>query len=223
MSSSDGNPIEFKDGWTGSITLPEGVLYAAADESIINKDIVVNFLGATPKPEILEPEYVTVDVTVNGIHTTSQEFVKGKTFKLQLAHDDWEVESLRRFNGNADESGTDITDYITDGVYTSSAIKDNTRFVAVLKYANPLIFDNTTGVADLEELNLRVYSEKENIVVEGLQGGEHITVYSMAGLVIGEHDVPATYDELIISAAKGQAYIVRIQRGDKVQAAKIMH
>lgn len=220
MSTSDGNPIEFKDGWTGSITLPEGVLYAAADESIINKDIVVNFLGATPKPEAVA-EVVDVEISYAGPLSSTTKALKGECITIKSPTDEWKIEKLMRYKG--EEAGSDVTDFIENGVYTSSAINENTRFEAVLAYNGDIVFTGTNGVAELEDLDVRVFSDGESIMIEGLQGGEHITVYTVTGIVIGTHEAVDTYDTVNISAPKGQTYIVRIQRGDKTQAAKIMH
>lgn len=225
MSSSDGNPIEFKDGWKGSITLPEGVLYAAADESIINKDIVVNFLGATPKPEVVEPEYVSLDVSFNGAHTTSTRVVKGEKVTLRIVPESWKIEKLVRYSGADDTTGDDMTEFAENGIYTSSGLNKDTRLEATLAYASPLVFsDITTGVAELPDSDIQIFSEGDNIVVKGLSGGEFITVYTMAGIAVGSHETAPDKDTVNISAATGQTYIVRVQKADGYDyAAKIMH
>lgn len=225
MSSSDGNPIEFMDGWKGEITLPEGVLYAAADESIINKDIVVNFLGATPKPEVVEPEYVSLDVSFNGAHTTSTRVVKGEKVTLRIVPESWKIEKLVRYSGADDTTGDDMTEFAENGIYTSSGLNKDTRLEATLAYASPLVFsDITTGVAELPDSDIQIFSEGDNIVVKGLSGGEFITVYTMAGIAVGSHETAPDKDTVNISAATGQTYIVRVQKADGYDyAAKIMH
>lgn len=225
MSSSDGNPIEFMDGWTGTITLPEGVLYAAADESIINKDIVVNFLGATPKPEVVEPEYVSLDVSFNGAHTTSTRVVKGEKVTLRIVPESWKIEKLVRYSGADDTTGDDMTEFAENGIYTSSGLNKDTRLEATLAYASPLVFsDITTGIAELPDSDIQIFSEGDNIVVKGLSGGEFITVYTMAGIAVGSHETAPDKDTVNISAATGQTYIVRVQKADGYDyAAKIMH
>lgn len=235
-----GAPKTLKNGLKHTLTIPEGVLHLASLPEITNKETTLTIMGVDPAPVYPKPEFVTLTVsymTPTGNESTGEydaadyttaysvnnpQFFKGNTFSLGFDTDLWNVKHLVRFNGNETE-GTEVSESVKQGVYTSEELNENTRFEIVLEYNGDIVFTDASGVAQLDMLNARIFSDGDNIIVEGLEGGEHVTVYAPSGIVIGTHDAVNSYDTVAISAAKGQTYIVRIQRGDKAQAAKIMH
>lgn len=226
--ATTGNPRNLRKDYTYTLTLPEGSVYVESLPETANKEASLNFKGVETPPVVVEPEYVSLNVSYldtdkTVVNTTSTEIVKGKNVRIQVPSELWKIASLMRYKG--EEAGSNVTDFVENGVYTSSAINDNTRFEVALEYAAPLVFsDITTGVAELPDSDIQIFSEGDNIVVKGLSGGEFITVYTMAGIAVGSHEAAAGKDTVNISATTGQTYIVRVQKADGYDyAAKIMH
>lgn len=151
-----GGPQPLHKGYEYSVTLPAGTLYYPGDENIKSEEIVINITPVERKPEVVDPEFVTVSVAVandpeiggNGVdslvsvHTYSMDAVKGKKFNIQLAHDNWEVTALYR-------DGNDVLPMMSDGSYTTPTLKDNTSIEANLAYKGELVtVDQTAGVAE---------------------------------------------------------------------------
>lgn len=223
-----GNQRKLNKGYSYTLTLPAGCLYVESIPEISNKEIMLRIKGVEAPPVVVEPEYVSLDVSYldtdkTVVNTTSTEIVKGKNVRIQVPSELWEIASLMRYKG--EEAGSNVMDFVENGVYTSSPINDNTRFEVALEYAAPLVFsDITTGIAELPDSDIQIFSEGDNIVVKGLSGGEFITVYTMAGIAVGSHETAPDKDTVNISAATGQTYIVRVQKADGYDyAAKIMH
>lgn len=237
---SSGNPRTLRKGFSYTLTIPEGCVYVASMPEIANPETTLTVKGVEAPPVYTEPEYVSFSVSYMSptgyispeseyessdytvAYSVANDVVKGNKITLKFDLSAWKLEHLIRYNGDS-ATGTEVKDYAYTGTYTSTPLNDDARFEVVLSYDGDVVFSNTTSVAELENLDVRVFNEKENIMVEGLQGGERVTVYTTTGIVIGTHDAATGYDVMQISAPTGQTYIVRIQRGDKVQAAKIMH
>lgn len=215
----NGNPMKLSDGVDATITLPAGILTYPTDETVTNKEVVLNVKGKTPAPAVTEPEFVTVTVlvkeseivsaddveTIPNVYSYSLDAVKGKKFKLNLADGMWKVGSLYR-------DGNDALGMVgDDGIYTTPALKENTVIAASLdlKEGPFVTIDQTVGIKDIPNTTYRVYCDGDHIVIEGLSGGENINVYNMAGIVLANTIVSSEMNTVKISVQTGQ-YVVMI-------------
>lgn len=196
------------------VVIPAGTFALANDPDITNEEVVVNIKRV---PETGLPEYVTLTSVVNEHAATVLPIEKGLKAKLQLTpSEDWKIESVK-FNGK------DVTANVgEDGTYETAAIRIDSRMEVTLGYNGQIYFEDSTGVAEIPDSKVRAYSDGEMINVEGLTPGDNVKVYTMAGVLIAEHD--ASKDIVNISANKGVIYIIVITDGNgKKAAVKINH
>lgn len=190
----------FKD-WTLTVTIPEGTLCYASDPGLVNKEFSIVIYGKDDDPVVSVPEFVNVEFSADELIAANTTTVKGEKVTIQIAPDEyWEVSELTR-------DGNDVLSELENGSYTTPKLTDNTSIKAKLAYVGKLIISETSGVAQLPDSNIKVYTENSDIVIDGLTGGENIVIYSISGMVIGNHN--ATKDTVRISVDPGQ-YIVRI-------------
>ncbi|MCM1429538.1 MAG: hypothetical protein NC097_07070 [Clostridium sp.] len=213
--SYNGKPLQLKKGEAVTILLPEGLIYYAGDPSIKNKEYRINIIGAEAKPEVQEPEFVAISVDINGFHSTSLEAVKGRKLNISLIPDgNWVVTSLTR-------DGNDVLPFLqeNDGVYTTPALTGDTKIAATIEYDGVIINDIASDVVEIPETSVKVYSDGEHIVVDGINVGDVVAIYSTNGMKIAEQTMNISDRAMQITIAKGQIYIVRVN--DK--AVKIQH
>lgn len=175
MSNYYGTPQTFTEPTKCKLTLPEGILYYAAEESITNTEIVTSFNGIVKSASV---ESVDVALEINGIHTTYHKAVKGEPYTFTLNHDsNWTVESVSH-NGNPLSA--------IDGKYSTKPLTlANNDIKANLKFAVEALVDGTTGVAELPDSNIAVTTDSDkHIVISGLVGNENLAIYSMNGLLV---------------------------------------
>lgn len=198
-----------------TITLPAGTLYYLTDSDIRNEEISISFKGIDSKPEVQEPEFVATSVDINGFHSTSLEAVKGRKLNISLIPDgNWVVTSLTR-------DGNDVLPFLqeNDGVYTTPALTGDTKIAATIEYDGVIINDIASEVVEIPETSVKVYSDGEHIVIDGISAGDVVAVYSTNGMKIAEQTMNISDRAMQITIAKGQIYIVRVN--DK--AVKIQH
>lgn len=185
------------------LTLPAGVIFIPGDDETSNEEIIVNFKGTS--------KYVTLSVETEGLHAHSNKAPKGEFSEVRLTPDSfWDVSELTL-------NGEDVTADLNDGVYTTPVLTEDTSIKAKLAYNGSLVFaDTTTGVAQLPETNVKIYSDGDTIVIEGVATGDEVVIYSISGMVIGRH--VANQDTVRITIGRGQ-YIVRVGNN----AANILH
>lgn len=206
----DGKEIKASAGATYRFVLPKGLLCVESDPTITNDEISVSVNGVKAQ-DYVKTEFVNLTVETEGLHSTSHKAVKGETSEVRLIPDSyWSVEELTL-------NGTDVISSLDNGVYTTPVLNDDTEVKAKLAYNGSLIFaDTTTGVALLPENNVKIYSDGEQIVIEGVTVGDEIVIYSVNGMVIGRH--VATDNTVKVTIGSGQ-YIVRVGN----TAANILH
>lgn len=212
-SSGTGEPLPLRSGDECTIILPEGAVYYPTDPDITNKEISITVKGMDVK-QVDEPEFVNVEVCINGFHTSKFESVKGRKLTLNLVPDgNWTVTGLSR------DGDDGIIDKFEDGVYTTPALSADTRIEATVEYAGVLINETATSVMEIPDMNVKVYSDGENIIVEGMNVGDMVAVYSVNGMLIAEREMTTADHNMQITIARGQVYIVRVNN----QAVKIQH
>lgn len=210
-----GKPLPLQKGVDYTLTLPEGALYYLTDASIVNKEVSVTFKGVEAKPEVQEPELVNAEVSINGFHTATLDAVKGRKLNVSLIPDgNWTVTALTR-------DGNDVLPFMqeNDGVYTTPALTADTKIAATIEYDGVIINDIASEVVEIPETSVKVYSDGEHIVVDGINAGDVVAVYSTNGMLIAEQTMNASDRAMQITIANGQIYIVRVN--DK--AVKIQH
>lgn len=214
-SESTGNPQTFAVDGERTLTLPEGAVYYKADQSIKNEEISISFNTVQPKPDIQEPEFVEASVNINGFHSTSLEAVKGHKLNISLIPDgNWVVTSLTR-------DGNDVLPFLqeNDGVYTTPALTGDTKIAATIEYDGVIINDIASDVVEIPETSVKVYSDGEHIVIDGISAGDVVAVYSTNGMLIAKETMEIDNRAKQITIAPGQIYIVRVND----TSVKILH
>ena len=211
INEYDATPITFSDVAVCKFIFPAGILTYAGDNSISNKEIVTPFTGVPKLVESAETVNVTLDV--NGVHSTSHSAVKGQPISFTLAHDNnWVVESVTHNGSNvASENGTYTTEPLNS---------DENNIEAKLKFAVESLVDGTTGVAQLPDSNITVFSEQQHVVISGLTGNETVSVYAMNGMLVNEHE-NKDYSDLRISVAPGIYVVLVVDAYGNRKAAKV--
>lgn len=200
-SPTDGTPLTLDNDYSYVVTIPAGTICYASDPTIVNKEFSVTINGKNADPVVVAPEFVSIDFAVNGLFVTSFRNVKDEKATIRIVPDRyWEVSELTR-------DGNDVLPKLEEGNYTTPALKEDTEIKATLAYAGELLFSEVSGITQLPDSDVKVFTEGNDIVIEGLSGGEEIVVYSISGMVIGNHT--AGKDIVRITVDKGQ-YIVRI-------------
>lgn len=211
MSNYYGTPLTFTEPTKCKLTLPESILYYAADETIVNKQIVTSFNGVVKSASV---QAVDVSLEINGIHTTYHKAVKGEPYTFTLNHDsNWVVESVTH-------NGTALTG--TNGTYTTEplTLADN-DIKANLKFAVEALVDGTTGVAELPDSAITVTTDSDkHIIISGLVGNENLAIYSMNGLLV--KDFAADGKNIYHVSVDSGIYIVLVVDADgNRKAAKV--
>ncbi len=157
-----------------------------------------------------ETQYVNLSLNVYGAVSSTNKVEKDKpfTFTLEPA-DNWKVESV--MHGDKVLSAK-------NGVYTTEPLNESAEIRANLEYAGTWAdYSETTGVWTVKDTNIRIYSDNQQIVVEGVTPDNEINVYSVSGLHINSTRVAENHDCVRITVATGQVYIVTVDG----KAAKI--
>ena len=211
MSSYLGTPLTFAVPANGELKLPAGILTYAGDETVANKEII------TPFKAIVKQEgsnNVRVSLTVNGVHTTVHEAIKGSPYTFTLNHDsNWVVES-------ASHNGVTLAE--NEGSYTTEPLtKPDNDIKANLKFAVEALVDGTTGVAELPDSNIAVTPDSDkHIIISGLVGNENLAIYSMNGLLV--KDFAADGKNIYHVSVDSGIYIVLVVDADgNRKAAKV--
>ena len=162
-----------------------------------NDEILITVTGkAAPATE-----YVTVTYTIEGVSAMRHEVEKGKavSFTLTPADELWTVGNVE--NATLDEGS---------GKYVTAPLEADHEVKASFALVNPVEFDFTTEVDEIEgELAHSIYSDGNNLVVNGVKGGDRIRVYTTAGALMADKTVPEGMDTASISLDHG-VYIVAV-------------
>ncbi len=205
VDKSTGKPKKLADDSKYFFTIPKGTLVNEMNDEIVNDEIVLTVIGGE---EALPA--VDVNLTFNDLHSASHKAVKGEKYSFTVApNNDWKVESV--MHGDKVLSAK-------NGVYTTEPLNENAEIRANLEYAGTWAdYSETTGVWTVKDTNIRIYSDNQQIVVEGVTPDNEINVYSVSGLHINSTRVAENHDCVRITVATGQVYIVTVDG----KAAKI--
>lgn len=209
ISNQTGQPKIVGSTKTYTMTIPKGMLVNVFNDELVNDEIVLTFKGGETEPEIAET--VWVNMTINGLHTSSHQATKGKSYTFSLnPGTDWKVKSVK--NGedvvsgiSTDKSNPNLKTYIL------SALKGDTNINAELEYDGQWAKeDGTTKVWTIEANNIRIYCDNNMIVVDGVTPENTISVYNVAGMFINTTHVSDGNDRVYISVPLNQTYIVSV-------------
>ncbi|MDE6217610.1 MAG: T9SS type A sorting domain-containing protein, partial [Muribaculaceae bacterium] len=211
ISKTYATPKTFTDNMECKIIFPANVFTLAGMESIPNKEIVTTFTGVVKNTS--GAEMVNVSLNINGVHSTSYKAVKGLPVTFTLAHDsNWIAESVSH-------NGTEVA--YKDGIYTTTSLfNQENKIEAKLRFAVESLVDGTTGVAQLPDSNITVYTEQQHVIISGLTGNEAVSVYSMNGMLVNEH-TNNDYTDLRISVAPGIYVVLVVDADGNRKAAKV--
>lgn len=203
------DPIEVQmlKGHEYEITVPEGMFCCRLDplkEVSHNKEYTVTYQGGYATT-------FTLAYAVEGQTTLTTEVARGSEVKVSFPENNgFKVASIA-FNG---ESQT------VAETFTTPAIAENSTLDIAYEYAGTIDYDFTTGVSSPEGCPFNVYSEGEQLTIEGIQTGDVIRIYTLGGLMMADLGaVPAGSTKVSFRLATGNVYIVMIN--DKT--LKIQH
>lgn len=184
------------------VVLPAGALYYVADPSISSQ--LYEYSITRVDPPSATPEFVNLDVQLNGLSNVSHKAVKSQPATLTFAPDDyWEVKSVKL-------NDEDVTESIQDGVYTTPALESDATVKATLGYKGLIINDTPTQIVEIPDSSLKVFVEDGFIVVEGVVPGDLTALYSVNGLLLGAMDVTEPGHRISFSVPDSGIYIVRV-------------
>lgn len=192
-------PLE--SGKTYTLKVPAGTFAPNAHSNLAavaaNDELVYTYTGKA----VPATEYVTVTYTIEGVSAMRHEVEKGKavSFTLTPADELWTVGNVE--NATLDEGS---------GKYVTAPLEADHEVKASFALVNPVEFDFTTEVDEIEgELAHSIYSDGNNLVVNGVTGGDRIRVYTTAGALMADKTVPEGMDTASISLDHG-VYIVAV-------------
>ena len=188
-------------GKTYTLKVPAGTFAPNAHANLAavaaNDELVYTYIGKA----VPATEYVTVTYTIEGVSAMRHEVEKGKavSFTLTPADELWTVGNVE--NATLDEGS---------GKYVTAPLEADHEVKASFALVNPVEFDFTTEVDEIEgELAHSIYSDGNNLVVNGVKGGDRIRVYTTAGALMADKTVPEGMDTASISLDHG-VYIVAV-------------
>lgn len=200
-----GEPLKLHKDFDFKLTIPAGSIIHPSDETVSNPEINLTLKGieeVVEIPEVPEAELVNVNLTVNGLHSITHQAAKGKVYTLTLTPDEnWSVESVML-------ADTALT--FDNGVYVTEPLNEDADITATLTYKGEWAVENTSGVWEISDSNIRIYKVNNQIIVEGVSASSHIAVYSAAGVLINTATATEGNDIIKISVATGQVYIVTV-------------
>lgn len=196
------------------LIIAAGSFADAYNSEITNDEIIINFKRTS---EVSTPEYVTLTSTINDHASTIMPIERGLKGKVTLTpSDDWKIDQVL-FNGEDVTSDVDET-----GNYETPAINEDSFIEAHLAYNGDIYFEDSTGVTELPDSNIRVLSDETFIRVTGLAIGDNIKVYTPAGILVAEHVAADDISDIYLS--QGHVYIIVISETNGRKAAvKINH
>lgn len=200
----NGKPFSLRSGAKYTLILPEGIIYNAGDPSIKNEEMRINLTGIEKTPEVVEPEYVNVEIVTNDFMTTTQKAVKGKIFTYSMTFDsaDWKLTSATQGDKNL---------AVTNGILVCPALSENTKIDLEVEYKGPWASDeDTTGIWQVPNSEIRIFRDGSFIVVEGVSPDNTINVYNVAGMLVNTTHASEGHDLVRLTVAPDQLYIVMV-------------
>ena len=196
FSGEGHKPFATEKGVNYAAVLPQATVAEVANENLLNKEYAVPFTGMAPEAVY---HNVTLSLDNAAAQTSAVEESKTVSFQLTPVDDLWKVESVE--NATLDEAS---------GLYVTAPVTADTEVRASFALVNPVEFDFTTEVDEIEgELAYSIYSDGNNLVVSGVTGGDRIRVYTTGGTLMADKTVPEGMDTASISIDHG-VYIVAV-------------
>ena len=148
----------------------------------------------TPTPDP-EPMFLTIKQAENGSVKMPVREWDSYTFYIEPS-EGWKVHTVT-FNGE------DITSSVeADGRLTTPYIRDNSVLSVSFE-------EGTSGVADTQSSNAKVYVQGNSIVVANAEVGESIQVYNEAGVNVASTQARQSVETVTVE--KGHVYIVKLK------------
>ena len=206
VDSSTGKPTTVNKGTKSTITVPKGLIVNSSNEDIVNDENVLTIIGGAEDPA----ELVNVNITVEGVHSSSHDAVKGREYNFTLTPaENWEVESVS--TGGRELSPVVFDNSTNTYSYQLSTLRGDTDVNARYRYVGEWAQSNeTNGVWTISDSNVRIYKDADYIVVEGVNSANTINVYTVGGMLVNSTRVSADKDCVRITVSPGQYYIVTV-------------
>ncbi len=200
VSKETGLPFGVRKGQTLTFTMPKGLLVNTLNNDIVNDQIVLNVIG---KDAAAATQTVNVSLTINDLHSASHKAVKGEKYSFTVKpNKDWKVESVMHGDKVLSEK---------NGVYETEPLNEDADIRANLKYDGLWAdYSEITEVWTVKDSKIRIYSDSQHIVVEGVTPDNVINVYCISGLHINSTKVTDGNDRVRIAVASEQTYIVTV-------------
>lgn len=104
--------------------------------------------------------------------------------------------------------------------YTTPAVNADVTLDLTYEYAGKVDYDYSTGVEVPSDCPYSVRSEGEMLVIDGVESGDSISVYTTGGMLVATLPaVPSDANRVAISLANGDVYLIRIN----AKALKVRH
>lgn len=214
FSDADHKALALERATEYTVVLPQGSVTDASNESLINNEYSFSISGLEKEAEPIVPEYVSVDFMIDNYASTSYRMVKGEPSTIKInATDEWYLKSLTL-------NGEDVIENVSEeGFYTLPALEADAELAAEFSYFEDLEMTEVSGIGSIENgnRNVSVYNDGNVIVIENLEAGDNVAVYTVNGMVI--KSFVAGKDIMYIDAPVGQVYIIRVNNG----AVKLQH
>ena len=117
-------------------------------------------------------------------------------------------------------NGKDVTNEVSNGVYTTAAINDHSTLAAEYAYDGEVI--EPTGMNDVvTDLNLRAWSENSAIYVAGLKAGQFVECFTTGGALMESHTL--VNDDMLRFNVPAGVYIITVTEGSNRVALKVIN
>ena len=207
VDSSTGNPTTLSKGRKATITVPKGLIVNSINDEIVNDEIVLTIIGGAEDPA---ESLVKVNVTIEGVHSSSHDAVKGREYNFTLTPaENWEVESVS--TGGRELSPVVFDNTTNTYFYQLSTLRGDTDVNARYRYVGEWAqHDDTSDIWKVPGSEVRIYGDGDCIVIEGVSIANTINVYTVGGLLVGTTRVADGKDRVRILVSPGQYYIVTV-------------
>ncbi|EJX01110.1 secreted protein [gut metagenome] len=203
-------PYALKDSTAYTLVLPAKSV-TSLDGTLANKEISVAFSGPIYKtdtvkvevPTPVEAKMVSFTYTLGDQFTTVTATPKEKSLTVEITPEEgWKVATLTLNDLN-------VLPDLHETTYKSPVLYKDATLTATLAYEG-VVFeeDQTTGIAHVDNTNLKAYSEGGKIIVEGLSKDDVVKVYSVGGSLLNQTTV--AHNRVSISLPTNQVYIVKV-------------
>lgn len=214
FSDADHKALALDRATEYTVVLPQGSLTHTENENLVNNEYSFSVNGLEKEVEPIVPEYVSVDFMIDNYVSTSYRMVKGEPSTIKVnSTDEWYLKSLTL-------NGEDVIENVSEeGFYTLPALEADAELAAEFSYFEDLEMTELSGIGSIENgnRNVSVYNDGSVIVIENLEAGDNVAVYTVNGMVI--KSFVASKDVMYIDAPVGQVYIIRVNNG----AVKLQH